>query len=166
LQRLWSRPTADINGIWGGYTGAGAKTVIAAEAHAKLSFRLVPDQDPQAVLDGLKRFVGDRLPADARVEYEVFASASAIEVPTNSVWVRAAGEALADEFGREAVLMGCGGSIPVVDSLRRIVGLDSLLVGFGLEDDQPHSPGEKFDLRCFERGIRSHIRMLGKFANS
>lgn len=166
LQRLWARPTADINGIWGGYTGPGAKTVIAAEAHAKLSFRLVPDQEPATILQGLKRFVADRLPGDARVDYEVLGLAPAIDVPTNSAWVRAAGVALKDEFGREPVLMGCGGSIPVVDSLRRIVGLDSLLVGFGLEDDQPHSPGEKFELRCFQRGIRSHIRMLGQFANA
>jgi acetylornithine deacetylase/succinyl-diaminopimelate desuccinylase-like protein len=166
LQRLWARPTADINGIWGGYTGPGAKTVIAAEAHAKLSFRLVPDQEPATILEGLKRFVADRLPSDARVDYEVLGLAPAIDVPTNSAWVRAAGAALKDEFGREPVLMGCGGSIPVVDSLRRIVGLDSLLVGFGLEDDQPHSPGEKFELRCFQRGLRSHIRMLGQFANA
>jgi acetylornithine deacetylase/succinyl-diaminopimelate desuccinylase-like protein len=164
LERLWARPTADINGIWGGYTGAGAKTVIPAEAGAKLSFRLVPDQDPEAILEGVKSFVASRLPPDARVTYEVFGLAPAIEVPSDSQWVRAARSALEDEFGRAPVLMGCGGSIPVVDSLRRIVGLGSLLVGFGLEDDQPHSPGEKFELRCFERGVRSHIRMLGKFA--
>jgi len=165
LERLWARPTADINGIWGGYTGAGAKTVIATEAHAKLSFRLVPDQDPQAVLDGFKRFVAERLPADARVAYEVFGLAPAIDVPTDSSWVRGARAALAEEFGREPLLMGCGSSIPVVDSLRRVLGMDSLLVGFGLDDDQPHSPGEKFELRSFQRGIRSHIRMLAKLAD-
>lgn len=164
LQRLWARPTADINGIWGGYTGAGAKTVIAAAARAKISFRLVPRQDPNAVLQGFKAFVNSRLPAGAKVEYDVFGLAQPIEVPTDSRWVGAARAALTDEFGREPVLMGCGGSIPVADSLRRIVGLDSLLVGFGLDDDQPHSPGEKFELRCFERGLRSHIRMLGQFA--
>jgi acetylornithine deacetylase/succinyl-diaminopimelate desuccinylase-like protein len=116
------------------------------------------------VLDGLKRFVADRLPADARVQYEVFGLAPAIEVPTDSAWVRGARATLAEEFGRDPVMMGCGGSIPVVDSLRRILGMDSLLVGFGLEDDRPHSPGEKFELRCFQRGIRSHIRMLAKLA--
>ena len=164
LERLWARPTADINGLWGGYTGVGAKTVIAAEAHAKLSFGFVPDQDPAAVLEGLKTFVASRLPPDVRVEYEVLGIAPAIDVPSDSAWIRAAGAALAEEFGRDPILIGCGGSIPVVESLRRIVGLDSLLVGFGLEDDGPHSPGEKFELRCFERGIRSHIRMLGRFA--
>ncbi len=164
LERLWARPTADINGIWGGYTGAGSKTVIAAEASAKVSFRLVPDQDPDEVMEQFKRFVAERLPPDARAEYETHMRAPGIEVNVESPWVRAAQAVLADEYGRPAVLMGCGGSIPVVTSLRQVLGLDSLLMGFGLDDDQIHSPNEKFEQRCFHHGIRSHARLLAKFA--
>ncbi|MBN9562696.1 MAG: dipeptidase [Alphaproteobacteria bacterium] len=164
LQRLWARPTADINGIWGGYTGPGSKTVIAAEASAKVSFRLVPEQDPHAIADGFRRFLDERTPAGARVELEVFGASPGIEIATDSPWVRAAEAALAEEYGRPALLMGSGGSIPVVESFRRTLGIDSLLMGFGLDDDQVHSPNEKFELRCFHHGIRSHVRLLGKFA--
>ncbi|MDI3307528.1 MAG: dipeptidase [Acetobacteraceae bacterium] len=164
LQRLWARPTADLNGIWGGYTGEGSKTVIAAEAHAKLSCRLVPGQDPAKIAEGIRRFVQDRLPADARVEVTIFSTTPGIEVPADSPWVRAARTALTEEYGRPAVLIGSGGSIPVVESMRRLLGLDSLLVGFGLNDDQVHSPNEKFELRCLHQGTRSHARMLEAFA--
>jgi acetylornithine deacetylase/succinyl-diaminopimelate desuccinylase-like protein len=160
LTRLWARPTADINGIWGGYSGAGSKTVIASTAHAKVSFRLVPGQDPAAVAAGLKAFVTQRLPADAQAEIEIFSQATGIEVPTTSRYVAAARTALADEYGREPVMMGCGGSIPVVDSIRRVLGMDSLLVGFGLDDDQIHSPNEKFEWKCFHHGIRAQARLL------
>ena len=164
LERLWARPTADINGIWGGYTGEGSKTVIPSEAHAKLSFRLVPGQSPTKVLAGLRDFIVDRLPEDAQVKIQVFSMSDGIEVPADSPWVTAAAGALSATFGKEAVLMGCGGSIPVVSMMKRVLGLDSLLVGFGLEDDQVHSPNEKFDIACFERGIDSHIRMLAALA--
>jgi acetylornithine deacetylase/succinyl-diaminopimelate desuccinylase-like protein len=164
LERLWARPTADINGIWGGYTGAGSKTVIASEAHAKVSFRLVPGQDPQAVLAGFRAFVEARKPKDATVGVQVFGASPGIEVSSDSRWVRAAQAALAAEYGKPAVLMGCGGSVPVVESMRRLLGLDTLLMGFGLEDDQVHSPNEKFELRCFEKGARSHARLLAELA--
>ncbi len=166
LQRLWARPTADINGIWGGYTEAGAKTVIPAEAAAKVSFRLVPGQDPARVVAGFKTFVAERLHPDARVSYEVYSASPGIEVPTTSEWVRAARAALAEEYGRPAMLMGSGGSIPVVSALKSVLGIDSLLMGFGLDDDQVHSPNEKFEERCFRKGLRSHVRLLGKFAGS
>ncbi len=162
LERVWARPTADINGIWGGYTGAGSKTVIAAQASAKISFRLVPGQDPAAVLEGFKRFVADRTPPDARVEFTLFGSAPGVAIPSDSHWVAAARAALSEEYGRPAVLMGSGGSIPVVESMRRLLGIDSLLIGFGLNDDQVHSPNEKFEWRCFHGGMRSHARLLGK----
>jgi acetylornithine deacetylase/succinyl-diaminopimelate desuccinylase-like protein len=164
LERLWARPTADINGMWGGYTGVGGKTVIASEASAKISFRLVPDQDPDAVFEQFKRFVSERLPPGAVVAYEVGTRSPAIEVNMESPWVRAAQTVLTEEYGKPAVLMGSGGSIPVVNSLRKVLGIDSLLMGFGLDDDQVHSPNEKFEQRCFHQGIRSHIRLLAKFA--
>lgn len=164
LERLWARPTADLNGIWGGYTGDGSKTVIAAEAHAKLSCRLVPGQDPARVAEGIRAFINDRLPPDAKAEVTIFTTTPGIEVPADSRWVGAARRALAEEYGRPAVLIGSGGSIPVVESMRRLLGLDSLLVGFGLNDDQVHSPNEKFELRCLHQGARSHARMLAAFA--
>jgi acetylornithine deacetylase/succinyl-diaminopimelate desuccinylase-like protein len=164
LERLWARPTADINGIWGGYTGEGSKTVIAAEASAKVSFRLVPGQDPAEVLDQFKRFVGERLPKDATVTFQVNSGSPAIEANTDTPWVRAAQAALREEYGREPLLMGSGGSIPVVNSLHRVLGIDSLLIGFSLDDDQVHSPNEKFEQRCFYHGIRTHARLLAKLA--
>lgn len=164
LQRLWARPTADLNGIWGGYTGPGSKTVIPSAASAKLSFRLVPDQDPEKIIAGLKRFIDARKPGDARVEYKVFAAGRGIEVPLDSSFVTAARQALADEFQREPIMMGCGGSVPVVESLSRALGISSLLMGFALEDDQVHSPNEKFELRCLARGTRSQARLIAALA--
>src|SRR4051794_24999005 len=119
LERLWARPTADICGIWGGYQGPGSKTVIAAEAGAKVSFRLVPGQDPHAIAEGFRRFLRERAPADAKVELEVFSGGPGIEIAQDGPFVRAAQDALADEFGRPAVLIGCGGSIPVVETFHR-----------------------------------------------
>ncbi len=162
LERLWTRPTADINGIWGGYQGQGSKTVIAAEAGAKVSFRLVPGQDPAKIAAGFREFMRARVSADAKLEFTEFSSSPGVQIQTGSAAVKAAREALAEEYGRPAVLIGCGGSIPVVEGFHRILGIDSLLMGFGLEDDQPHSPDEKFELRCFHQGLRSHVRLLGK----
>ncbi len=164
LERLWARPTADINGIWGGYTGAGSKTVIASEASAKVSFRLVPNQDPNEVFEQFKRFMHDRLPPGGKLEFEGFSRSPGIEVNLDSPWVRAAQSILSEEYGKPAILMGCGGSIPVVTSLHSVLGLDTLLMGFGLDDDQVHSPNEKVEQRCFHHGSRSHVRLLAKFA--
>jgi acetylornithine deacetylase/succinyl-diaminopimelate desuccinylase-like protein len=164
LQRLWARPTADINGIFGGYTGTGSKTIIPSEASAKVSFRLVPDQDPQTIFEAFQRFVGDRLPRGAKVSCQAFGMAPGIEIATDTPWVQEARAALLQEYGRPAVMMGSGGSIPVVEQIKRTLNIDSLLMGFGLEDDQIHSPNEKFELRCFHRGTRSHALLLGKLA--
>jgi len=165
LHRLWARPTADINGIWGGYQGAGAKTVIAAAAGAKLSFRLVARQDPQRILDIFRTWLAERTPPGARIETEVFGIAPGFEVSADSPWVTAARRILGEEYGREAVLIGSGGSIPVVESFGRILGLDTLLMGFGLSDDQVHSPNEKFDIRCLDHGTNAHARFLGAVAS-
>ncbi|HME20076.1 MAG TPA: dipeptidase [Acetobacteraceae bacterium] len=166
LQRLWTRPTADINGIWGGYSGPGSKTIIPSEASAKVSFRLVPDQDAQAVFEGFQRFVADRLPPGMQVSFEAFGMAPGIEIATDTPWVEAARTALQQEYGRPAVMIGSGGTIPVVEQIKRTLNIDSLMMGFGLEDDQIHSPNEKFELRCFHKGTRSHARLLGKLAES
>lgn len=161
LERLWARPTADINGIWGGYQGPGSKTVIAAEAGAKVSFRLVPGQVPEKIIAGFKAFMAARVPADAKLSFETFGTGSGLEVSTESPLVQAACAALAAEYGKAPVMMGAGGSIPVVENLIDELGVTPLLIGFGLSDDQVHSPDEKFEVRCFHQGSRSHARLLG-----
>ncbi len=164
LERLWARPTADINGIWGGYQGEGAKTVIAREAHAKLSFRLVPGQDPEAIVASFERFVRERLPTDATVTFRHHGASPGTELASDSGFMKAARKGLAEEYGREAVLIGCGGSIPVVETMQRLLGIDSLMVGFGLDDDGMHGPNEKFELACLHRGARAHARILAHLA--
>jgi len=164
LERVWSRPTCDVNGMWGGYTGRGAKTVIPAHASAKISCRLVAEQDAQAIRQSLEQFIRDLVPAGCRVEFEHFGCDDAIRVPTESRWLSAAAAGLEDVYGRKAALIGTGGSIPVVGMFQEILGIDSLLVGFGLDDDRMHSPNEKFEVRCFHGGIRSHAAILARFA--
>ncbi len=165
LAQLWARPTADINGIFGGYQGDGTKTVIPAEATAKLTFRLVPGQDPQAVVQNFERFVRDRLRPDAKVEFKHHGAAPGFAMRLDAPFMQAAQEALSEEFGTSAALVGCGASIPVVEAFKVQLGLDCLLAGFGLEDDRIHSPNEKFELACFHRGTRAHARLLAAFAN-
>ena len=164
LERLWARPTADVHGLWGGYTGDGAKTVIARQAHAKLSFRLVPGQDPGRIVAAFERFVRDRLPADATVAFGHHGASPGTEIPSDGPYMTATRRGLAEEFGREAVLIGCGGSIPVVETMQRTLGIDSLMVGFGLDDDGMHGPNEKFELVCLHRGSRAHARILAHLA--
>ncbi len=166
LERLWARPTADINGIWGGYQGAGSKTVIASEAGAKVSFRLVPGQDPQAIAAGFEAFVRARLPEGAQARFTVLGSAPGVEIATDGIFVAAARDAMSETYSKDCVMIGCGGSIPIVESFRRMLGIDSLLMGFGLADCQAHSPDENFDLVCFRGGLRSHVRLLGKLGGS
>jgi acetylornithine deacetylase/succinyl-diaminopimelate desuccinylase-like protein len=164
LERTWSRPTCDVNGIFGGYTGKGAKTVIAAHATAKISFRLVSKQDPAKIARAFEEFVRSRLPAGCRAEFESHGANAAIEVSESSRFLAAANAGLREVFGKAPLLIGTGGSIPAVGSIQRILGMDSLLVGFGLDDDCVHSPNEKFELECYRNAIRSHAAILGELA--
>jgi acetylornithine deacetylase/succinyl-diaminopimelate desuccinylase-like protein len=164
LAQLWARPTAELNGIYGGYQGEGSKTVIPAHATAKLTFRLVAGQNPQKVLENFECFVTKRVPKDAQVEFKRAAAAAGFSLSPDAPFLRAATAALADEFGKPAAQIGSGASIPVVEAFKTHLGLDTLLVGFGLDDDCIHSPNEKFDLACFHRGTRAHARMLAAFA--
>ncbi len=160
LEQIWSRPTAEINGIWGGYTGAGFKTVLPAEAHAKVSFRLVGAQDPEAVLESFRAHVRALLPPDCAAEFKGKDPAGATIMPTDAPEFARARAALSDEWPKPAVFAGCGGSIPIVGHFREILGMDSLLIGFGQDDDAVHSPNEKYDLASFHKGIRSWVRVL------
>ncbi|MDQ0394570.1 dipeptidase [Labrys monachus] len=164
LEQITVRPTCDVNGIVGGYTGEGAKTVIPAQASAKVSFRLVGGQDPARVQAAFRQFVSARLPEDCHAVFQSHGASPAIAVPADSPPLTKARRALAEEWGRTAPVIGAGGSIPVVGDLQRILGIDSLLIGFGLEDDQIHSPNEKYDLRSFHKGIRSWVRILDALA--
>ncbi|TVQ35847.1 MAG: dipeptidase [Geminicoccaceae bacterium] len=162
LERTWARPTLDINGIWGGYTGEGAKTVIASKASAKISCRLVADQDPHAIIDAIKAYVEELAPADAKLGWTVLGAEPAMAVPSDAPHTQAAARALRRVFGKEALLIGSGGSIPAVGMIKRRLGLDSVLMGFGLDDDCVHSPNEKFERRCLENGIKSHAALLAE----
>jgi acetylornithine deacetylase/succinyl-diaminopimelate desuccinylase-like protein len=160
IEQIQSRPTCDVNGIWGGYTGEGTKTVIAGQASAKVSFRLVGKQDPAKVAEAFQAFVRERLPADCKAEFIAHGASPAIAVPVDSPALVKARQALADEWGGRVVTIGTGGSIPVGGDFKTTLGLDTLFVGFGLEDDRVHSPNEKYDLSSFHKGQRSWARIL------
>jgi acetylornithine deacetylase/succinyl-diaminopimelate desuccinylase-like protein len=164
IEQVSSRPTCDINGIIGGYTGEGAKTVIPSEASAKISFRLVGDQNPEKIRETFRAFVRARLPADCKAEFVDYVAAAPIAVDWNMTQLAVARRALTEEWGREALLIGSGGSIPIVADFKRLLGIDTLLIGFGLDDDRVHSPNEKYDLTSFHKGIRSWARILASLA--
>jgi len=165
IEQVTSRPTCDINGIIGGYTGEGSKTVIAAEASAKISFRLVEGQDPERIRKAFRDQVKAGVPGDCKVEFIDHSSGPAIALDWTMKPLAAARQALTEEWGKQAVLIGSGASIPIVADFKRTLGLDSLLVGFGLDDDNIHSPNEKYDLRSFHKGIRSWARIIAALAD-
>lgn len=164
IEQISTRPTCDPNGIVGGYTGEGSKTVIASEASAKISFRLVGDQNPEKIRASFRDFVRARVPADCSVTFLDHASSPAIQLAYDNPALVKARAALGAEWGKKAVAVGSGGSIPIVGDFKRVLGMDSLLVGFGLEDDRVHSPNEKYDLTSFHKGIRSWVRILDALA--
>jgi acetylornithine deacetylase/succinyl-diaminopimelate desuccinylase-like protein len=164
IEQVSSRPTCDVNGIVGGYIGEGSKTVIPAEASAKISFRLVEGQVPAKIRKAFRDYVTARIPADCKVEFGDHSSAPAISLDWNMKPLAAARQALTEEWGKEAILMGSGASIPIVADFKTTLGLDTLLVGFGLDDDNIHSPNEKYDLKSFQKGIRSWARILSALA--
>ena len=164
IEQIATRPTAEINGIVGGYTGEGAKTVIPGKATAKVSFRLVGAQDPAKISEAFRAFVRARLPEDCTVEFVNYGLAPAIDLPFDNAALGKTRAALADEWNRKAVTVGEGGSIPIVGDFKRVLGMDTIMVGFALDDDRVHSPNEKFDLTSFHKGTRSWARILAALA--
>lgn len=160
LEQIWARPTCDVNGINSGYTGPGFKTVLPSQAMAKVSFRLVGEQDPDKIQETFEQYVRDSLPPDCSVEFVSKNNAPATVMPIDAPEFVKAQKALTEEWGKEALFAGGGGSIPVVGHFLEILKMDSLLVGFGLDDDAIHSPNEKYNLVSFQKGARSWARIL------
>ncbi len=164
LEQTWARPTCEINGITGGYGGAGFKTVLPGKASAKVSFRMVAGQDPETVRDAFRAHVRARIPSDCSVAFQSHGCSRASALPIDGPYLQAALAALGEEWGRPAAVVGSGGSIPVVRDLQEALGMDSLLIGFARNDNRIHSPNEKYDLSSFHHGARSWVRVLYRLA--
>jgi acetylornithine deacetylase/succinyl-diaminopimelate desuccinylase-like protein len=166
LEQVWARPTCEVNGITGGYTGDGFKTVLPSKASAKISFRLVGTQDPHAIRKSFRAMVESMLPEDCSVEFKDHGASPASVMSTENPAFEAARKALSDEWPNEAAFLGGGGSIPIAGHFKDILGLDSMLIGFGLDDDALHAPNEKYDLASFHKGARSWARVLEAITSS
>jgi acetylornithine deacetylase/succinyl-diaminopimelate desuccinylase-like protein len=165
LERKWARPTCDINGIFGGYAGPGPKTVLPCKAGAKLSFRLVPDQDPKTVEHLLRDFVARAMPPGVTYEILTHHGAPAVLVNVDTPGVRAAVRAVQTGFGTKPVFIREGGSIPIVGLIKQHLGVDTLLLGWGQNDDNLHGPNEKFCIDDFHRGIKASAHLFEELAN-
>jgi acetylornithine deacetylase/succinyl-diaminopimelate desuccinylase-like protein len=160
LQRTWARPTLDVHGIPGGFIGAGAKTVIPAKAVAKVSMRLVPGMTPAKTFALYKEFVEKIAPVGVDVEVRLISAGDPCLVRVDNPYIQAATTALREVWGQETVFIRSGGSIPIVGDFDRNLGIPSVMMGFGLPDDNIHAPNEKFHLKNFELGIESVVRFL------
>jgi succinyl-diaminopimelate desuccinylase len=166
LERVWARPTLDVNGITAGYQGAGAKTVIGSEASAKISMRLVPNQMPDKIRASFESHIRSLCPPSMKLRIENYGNAKPVVVPTDSPALGLARAALEKGFGAKTVLMRGGGSIPVVETFKENLGVAALLVGYGLPDDNLHSPNEKFSLEDFHRGIKTAAYLVSELGKS
>ena len=161
IEQQWARPTLEVNGLWGGYQGAGSKTVIPSQAHCKITCRLVGDMDPSHVRRSIRAHVEARLSTDAKVTWgPAPAGSRAAVMDISRPEFAAARKALSAEWNRDAVFCGMGGSIPIAGFFKEILGMDAMLIGFGNGDDAIHSPNEKYDVQSFHKGIRSWARIL------
>ena len=162
LMRRWGRPTLDVNGIIGGYTQAGAKTIIPASALAKISMRLVAHQDPERIVEGFRQYVAENTPPGVRAEVRLHSTGRPIRLDTSGPAIQAAQAAMTEAFGAETVFIGCGASVPVTELFQRLLGLDAAMMGFGLPDDNLHSPNEKFSLEQFRIGAVASAAFMGE----
>ncbi len=160
FERLWARPTFEVHGIRGGFTGEGAKTVIPARAVAKISLRLVPDQRPKEVVEQLRSALDLACPPGVSATFELLHAAAPSLVNTDHALIRKAADAMQTVFGKETVYVRCGGSIPIVGLFERALGIPSILMGFGLPDDNIHAPNEKMSVSNYSRGIDAMIRFF------
>ncbi len=160
LEMIWSRPTCEVNGMTSGYTGDGFKTVLPSKASAKISFRLVGTQDPLKIREDFRKMVEAMIPADCSVTFKDHGAGPAGQMSTDDPAFAKARAALTDEFEHTAAYVGCGGSIPIAGYFKTILNMDAMLIGFGKDDDQIHSPNEKYDLSSFHKGTRSWARIL------
>ncbi|QDT37749.1 dipeptidase [Stratiformator vulcanicus] len=163
-ERRWARPTCDVNGLFGGYSGEGPKTIVPSKATAKITCRLVPDQKPEAILDALKRHLEDRLPDGVTMSFMTYHGAPAFVMDPDHPAMAAASTAIDRAFGKPPVLIREGGSIPVVASLKSILDVDTLLLGWGQNTDNLHSPNERFSLKDFQRGIHASAALWAELA--
>ena len=160
LERIWTRPTFEINGIFGGYTGGGSKTIVPASATAKISIRLVPHQDPERIRDLIIDHLKSVCPDTVRLEIADFATSPPVLFDVKDPTFQAAKEALRRGFGSDSVFIRCGGSIPVVSTFVEQLGCPVILMGFGLDSDAPHGPNEHFSLDSFIRGTKASVHLL------
>jgi|EP01047_Picozoa_sp_COSAG01_P002198 succinyl-diaminopimelate desuccinylase len=168
LERRWARPTFDINGLWSGYQGEGAKTVLPAKAGAKFSCRLVPNQNPEVIQEGMRKMLEGLCPDSIEMEFIALHGAPGFVLSLDSPFMEAAADAIEKGFGVRPVFVRSGGSIPVVNAFTEMLGIDTLLLGWGQDDDNLHSPNEKFSLEDFHRGIKSSCCLwdeVAKIAN-
>jgi len=166
LERKWARPSCDVNGLYGGYGGEGAKTVIPSFAGCKVSFRLAADQDPRKIAEAFEKWLRSFDTGGCRWKLTNHGMAAPVAVSADSPWMSAASVAIERASGKAPVLVREGATIPVVSDFKKTLGLDSLLIGFGLQDDCIHSPNEKFEIDCFTLGCRTHATLLGQFGNA
>jgi acetylornithine deacetylase/succinyl-diaminopimelate desuccinylase-like protein len=166
LERLWARPTLDCNGIVGGYTAAGSKTIIPAGASAKISMRLVPRQDPERIVSALRRFVASHTPAGLASSVQVNALARPVLVAPDSPAMAAARAAVAEAFGREPVMIRAGASVPVTECIQRLLGVDPLMMGCSLPDDRVHAPNEKYAVDMFRGTAVAAAALMNNLASA
>ncbi len=162
LERRWARPAVEVCGLYGGYMGQGAKTIIPGFAGAKVNFRLAPRQDPDRIAHDFVEWLNAQPVHGLTWKIEEFGRATPVVVNRNSPHVAAAARAITTTTGKPPAMVREGATIPVVADFKKMLGLDSLLIGFGLHDDRIHSPNEKFELSCFELGCRTHAALLGE----
>jgi acetylornithine deacetylase/succinyl-diaminopimelate desuccinylase-like protein len=162
MERTWARPTLDVHGMPGGFTGTGAKTVIPAKAAAKISMRLVPDMRPDEIFKTYSDYIRFITPKGIQINIKCWSLAEPIVIRTDNRFVKASTEAMKEVFGRDTVYIRSGGSIPIVGDFEKHLKIPTVMMGFGLPDDNLHAPNEKFHIPNFYRGIESIIRFFQK----